>query len=120
MFAFDKAHGYHVAKRMMKALLVGACLMGGLSDAQYLHGLMINEDGTLENILPNCLYSFKARGAVTSRRASRPSTSGAPATRRTPSSSPSPRSTESAAPEQEATSESHRASHPSTRSEKIR
>ena len=60
MFAFDKAHGYHMVNGMMKALLVGACSMRGLSDAQYIHGLMLNEDCTLENILPNCLYSLKA------------------------------------------------------------
>ena len=59
-FTFDKAHGYNAAKRMMKTLILSACTMTGVSDSQYLHGLMLNEYGTLNNLLPHFGYTFKA------------------------------------------------------------
>ena len=59
-FTFDKAYGYHVAKCMMNTILLGACFLSGICDAQYLDSFMLNEDGTLTNVLPHCSNSFKA------------------------------------------------------------
>ena len=59
-FKFDMAHGYNVAKSNMKDILLQKCSVYGLSDAQYLHGILLNENGTFNNVLTHCSYCFKA------------------------------------------------------------
>ena len=45
---------------MMKDVLIGVLSMGGVQYYQYIHGLMLNQDGTLSNALPHCHFTFKA------------------------------------------------------------
>ena len=45
---------------MMKAIITGVITMGGLTDYQYINGLMLSKYGTLSNFLPNCHFILKA------------------------------------------------------------
>ena len=60
-FTSDEEYGYNFTKIIIKAILMGAWSINGVSDSQYIHGLMLNEDDTLDNELPHCGYTFKAR-----------------------------------------------------------
>ena len=49
IFAFKKK-GYHVARSMMKAINRGV-ITGGVTYYQYIHGILLNNDGTLSKSL---------------------------------------------------------------------
>lgn len=61
IFTFDEEYVYNVTKIIIKAILMGAWSINGVSDSQYIHGLMLNEDDTLDNEYLHCCYTFKAR-----------------------------------------------------------
>ena len=44
----------------MKDIITGVINMGGVLYYQYLHGMMLNQDGTLSNALTHCHFIFKA------------------------------------------------------------
>ena len=45
---------------MMKDILADVLTKGGVTYYQYIHDLILNQDGTLSNDLPHCPFSFKA------------------------------------------------------------
>ena len=65
IFTFEKNHNHHVDNRTMKDILICVLTMGGVPDYQYIQCLMLNQDGTLSNDLPNFHFTFKASKNMT-------------------------------------------------------
>ena len=64
-FNFDKNHGYHVIRRMMKAILTGVFTMTRVTYYQYPHGMVLNKDITLSKAIPHFHFIFKASKTMT-------------------------------------------------------
>lgn len=62
-FTFNKQHGYWSTKRIVKTVLNGLlCSTTATYDFRHMHALMLDhERGTLENVIANCPFSFKAK-----------------------------------------------------------
>ena len=60
---FNKQHVYCSTKRIVKTVLNGLlCSTTATYDFRHMHALMLDhERGTLENVIPNCHFSFKAK-----------------------------------------------------------
>jgi hypothetical protein len=62
-FTFNKQHGYWSTKRIFRTVLNGLlCSTTVTYYFRHMHTLMLDhERGTLENVIPNCPFSFKAK-----------------------------------------------------------